>query len=67
MFGSLYISSDAVPDLHRGCVAVQTNVSMNEFREGDLVTVDGYIITNVEVAPGQRVTGFAAEHVNQVK
>jgi hypothetical protein len=62
-----YLPPDAIPDLHRGCVTVQTNVSMKEFHEGDLVTVIGYIITNVEVAPNQRVTGFAAEQVNQVK
>jgi hypothetical protein len=62
-----YLPPDAVPDLHRGCVAVQTTFSMEGFREGDLVTVTGYILANVEVAPNQRTTGYAAEHVNHVK
>lgn len=62
-----YLPPDAIPDLHRGCVAIQTNASMKNFREGELVTVIGYIITNVEVAPNQKVTGFAAEQVNPVK
>jgi hypothetical protein len=62
-----YLPPDALPDWHYGCVAIQTSAPMDEFREGDLVSVSGYIITNVEVAPGLRVTGYAAEHVNQVK
>ncbi len=58
-----YLPPDALPDLHNGCVTVQTNVPMDEFREGDLVTISGYIITNVQVAPNLRLTGYAAEHV----
>jgi hypothetical protein len=31
------------------------------------VTVIGYIITNADVAPNQRMTAFAADQVNKVK
>lgn len=62
-----YQPPDAVPDRHGGCVAIQTDVPMQNFREGDLVSVNGYIITDVELAPNLRVTGYAALHVNPVK
>jgi hypothetical protein len=62
-----YVPSDAMADMHGGVLPIQTRAPIDGFREGDLVTVIGYIITNADVAPNQRMTAFAADQVNKVK
>lgn len=62
-----YQPSDAVADMHGGRLPIQTRASFEGLREGDLVTIIGYIITNADVAPGQRMTAFAADQVNKIQ
>lgn len=62
-----YSPPDAIPDIHGGVLPIQTRTPLQGFRQGDLVTVIGYIITNADVAPNERMTAFAADQVNKVK
>ncbi len=62
-----YLPPGAAPDAHGGCVALLTNVPMDDFREGDMVTASGYIVTDVQITPDLRGTGYAAETLVRVK
>lgn len=61
-----YLPPDALPDMHGGALPIQTRASFDGLREGDLVTVIGYVITNADVA-NQRRTAFAADQVNKIQ
>src|SRR5690242_6388021 len=60
-----YLPPDALPDMHGGMLPIQTRASFDGLREGDLVTVIGYVIPNSDVAPNQRLTAFGADQVNK--
>jgi hypothetical protein len=62
-----YLPPDALPDFHGGILPIQTRDSFEGLRQGDLVTVSGYIIMNAEVTPQQRMTAFSAEQVTKVR
>lgn len=62
-----YLPADAVRDLHGGILPIRTNASFDGLREGDLVTVIGYIVTdgNFTLSPGH--AAFAAEQMNKIQ
>jgi hypothetical protein len=63
----LHYAPPQVIDRYKGAVVLQTNADMSQFREGDLLSVSGYIISNVQITPTLSVWGYAADHVNLVK
>jgi hypothetical protein len=62
-----YLPADAVRDLHGGVLPLRTNASFDGLREGDLVTIIGYIVTDGNLALQQGSAAFAAEQVNKIQ